>query len=427
MSFRLNTGRWKSFWALFSSLLAVSSFGIASIILVTSSPGLSLGLHSGERITDIGTCISPVHSDSGWNSRVDTWCSQRLPQVYDRTSMVARNNQAQLRHDLNNSSQNGNQAGRKSDSASSPHGTSKSRPEPGLMANTVPPEILKDTQNARLRESMLLGSGLEGGWGPNYAVGDQGTSFGPFQMHIGGLLTSLGGTPQQAEDPKWAVPAIMPVYANAVNQISDQEWNTNPELAAEQAAKIAEAPAQDYYAAGRPVHQVWQQTQGVLGKNPGQTGMPVTAKTTASGGNPFWNFLSGGPLAGLLSALGVQVGPGALAGLLGLPGGGTVKDWLERIGLVVFGGILVIVGILILVAPVAKAGAKEAVALRGGAKAVGLGGGEGREEAARKQAIADRSLELGEKKLALKQQRENRLAGQQRREVRTVGTGVGAK
>lgn len=283
------------------------------------------------------------------------------------------------------------------------------------MADT-PPVIIADTRNLRLRQSMLLGSHLEGGWNSPYPVGDNGTSFGPFQMHIGGALTAAGGTPKQAENPKWAVPAMMPAYRNAVNQISDKLWTTNPQRAAEQAAVIAERPAQDYYSSRGTgtVNSAWSDVQAELKGRKSTGGMPPQSATLTSSGD------AGGILGNaFLKALeSILPGGGANLGSLGTAisaASGGLKTDAERVGLVVFGAILIIVGLLILAAPAAERGAAIAARTSRQGRALGLGGSSGPDpaEQARKQAIASKSLELGEKKLALAQQRENRLAGKQ--------------
>lgn len=276
------------------------------------------------------------------------------------------------------------------------------------MANDVPTAVFSQTKNLRTRESMLLGAGLEGGWTSPFPVGDHGTSFGPYQLHQGGALTALGLSPAQAENAKTATKAMMPAYQNAVNQISDHLWSSDPESAAEQAAVIAERPAQDYFSTqGRAkVGSVWKNTQNVLAGKTSTGGMPPNAHTTSAGdgtstasilGN-IWSFIDG-----LLTGNPTQ----ALS---------PFAPILERIGLIVFGAMLIIVGIIVLALPSTKKAAGEAASLYGTGRRLGaVGGHRGADpaEAARKNAIADRSMALGEKKLALKQQRENRLAGKQ--------------
>lgn len=115
-------------------------------------------------------------------------------------------------------------------------------PSSGPPPDDVVDQILAQAPDNYTAEAMLLGSSLEGGWGPTFAVGDHGTSFGPFQMHEGGALTSSGLTPGQASDPAQAVKAMLPAYEAGVQAQGTGLWNTNPEQAAEQAAVMAEKP-----------------------------------------------------------------------------------------------------------------------------------------------------------------------------------------
>jgi hypothetical protein len=194
--------------------------------------------------------------------------------------------------------------------------------------NPVVNAILAGTNNLRVREAMLIGSRLESGWNPT-AVGDQGTSFGPFQMHQGGALGNL--TPAQAENPPTAVSAMLAAYQSAVSQISDALWSSNPELAAEQAAVLAEKPAQSYYAAqGKGnVDAAWAATQQALMGIASAPGGPST-NATLTGLNPLspssWiqNIMQG----------------------LGIP---TIGEMLKRFGLILLGGALVLIGVYMLV------------------------------------------------------------------------------
>lgn len=283
------------------------------------------------------------------------------------------------------------------------------------MADT-PQAILSSTKNLRTRESMLLGSGLEGGWSSPYPVGDNGTSFGPYQMHEGGALTALGLTPAQAENALTATKAMLPAYQNAVNQISDAKWKNDPESAAEQTAVIAEKPSQDYFASrgAATVGTVWQNTQGVLSGKKSSAGMPPTDANLTSAGDAL------GGIGGLFSAISGLLAGNPLSALGSLSGVGTaIRTDFERVGLVVFGAILVIVGIVILAMPAVRGGVGTAASLSRGGRAIGNLGGSGGDDAAktadreRRQQIASHSLALGEKKIALAQQRENRLAGKQ--------------
>lgn len=170
----------------------------------------------------------------------------------------------------------------------------------------------------------MVGSYLETSWNPD-DVGDNGTSFGPFQMHIGGELTAQGGTPAQAKDPVWAAQHMLGAYTRGVNRVSSSLWSTDPERAAETAAYYAEVPAQDYYASqGQArVDQAWKVTESFLGGNgvPNYTGTPGTQN------------------AGITSSI--------LDKLLSLFGVPDIKDLAERGGLIIFGGILVLVGLFV--------------------------------------------------------------------------------
>jgi cell wall-associated NlpC family hydrolase len=128
--------------------------------------------------------------------------------------------------------------------------TSSSTPNPVVAA------IDRLVSNGRVRLAMLVGSGLESGWDP-HQVGDNGTSFGPYQMHIGGALTAAGGTPQQAQDPAWATRAMLGAYTAAVARVPDRLWNSDPKNAAALAAYYAERPAR-MYEQGR-IDSVWRQ------------------------------------------------------------------------------------------------------------------------------------------------------------------------
>ncbi len=132
------------------------------------------------------------------------------------------------------------------------------------MANALVSAIDSIVTDDRVRLAMLMGSYMEGGWGPTYNVGDRGTSFGPYQMHIGGALTSSGLTPKQAEDPVLATRAMLGSYQGAVAKVSDAQWKSNPKQAAALAAYYAEHPAHMY--PSDRVNAAWNAVHGgVLG------------------------------------------------------------------------------------------------------------------------------------------------------------------
>lgn len=289
-------------------------------------------------------------------------------------------------------------------------------------APPVPAAIMQTTTNLRTRESMMVGSHLEGGWYPPFPVGDQGTSFGPYQMHEGGALTSSGLSPAQAEDPVRATKAMIGAYEGAVNQISEQLWSSNPEKAAEEAAFLAEQPAQDYYASqgSGAVNSAWTDTQDVLHGRKSKAGMPTDARTTSSNSAPpLWQAIlqgiAGDPSGIEQYAVQKASGGGGLGGLWDFFTNPT--DALERLGLIVFGAIIVIVGLVVLATGTRAGGAIAGGVTRGASSRVsGMVSGsredraQRREDQQRRLGIAEKANELGERKLALKESRESRLS-----------------
>lgn len=291
-----------------------------------------------------------------------------------------------------------------------------------VKAPPVPAAILGQTTNLRTREAMMVGSHLEGGWYPPFPVGDQGTSFGPYQMHIGGALTSSGLTPTQAENPVKATKAMFGSYTSAVNQISEQLWTSNPEKAAEESAFLAESPAVDYYSSqgAASVDSAWTDTQDVLHGRKSQGGMPTDATLTSSNSAPpLWQAILGaigGDPTGL-EQYAVQKSvnsAGAFGGVWDFFTNPT--DALERLGLIVFGAVIVIVGLVVLASGTRAGKAVAAGATRGASSRVSgiVGGGnaqraERREDQQRRLGIAEKANQLGERKLAIKESREQRL------------------
>ena len=218
--------------------------------------------------------------------------------------------------------------------------------------NPVVDAILNGTSNAEVREAMLLGSYLESTWSQT-AVGDGGTSFGPFQMHIGGALTAAGGTPSDAENPAWAVQHMMSSYVNGVNSVAASLWASDPEQAAEEAAVAAEKPLTSYYASQgqAKVDEAWNATQGALKGKVSTSGSPSSGSGTTTTGfdvssiiGDIESALTGGLVGGSSKGLGGVFG--ALASwFTGQFGINNVKDFAIRFGLILMGGILVIIGI----------------------------------------------------------------------------------
>jgi hypothetical protein len=202
------------------------------------------------------------------------------------------------------------------------------------MANNNPvvQAILAGSSNAEVREAMLLGSYMESGWVAT-AVGDGGTSFGPFQEHEGGALGNQ--TPAQAENPATAVAHMLGSYTSAVNQVSQSLWSSNPELAAEQAAVLAERPAQSYIASRgqAAVNTGWQNTLAALSGSSSVSGAPATGGISTDAASISNPLSPSSIISGLASALGVP----------------SPADLAERFGLIVLGFALILLGLYLLV------------------------------------------------------------------------------
>lgn len=112
------------------------------------------------------------------------------------------------------------------------------------MADLVT-EIFSQTTDWRVRFAMIMGALLEGGnlTGP-WSVGDNGTSFGPYQIHLPAYNNPP--TVAQANDPAFAVKFMLQRYENGVNSVPFALWLTNPVQAASDAVYKAESPAQMY-------------------------------------------------------------------------------------------------------------------------------------------------------------------------------------
>lgn len=110
------------------------------------------------------------------------------------------------------------------------------------MANAVVDAIFANTSDARVRMAMVMGGMLESGLNPN-AVGDNGKSFGPFQIYT---VAHPNVSPSQAKDPNFAVKFMLPQYQAGVNKVPDALWQANPAKAAATAAYYAERPKNMY-------------------------------------------------------------------------------------------------------------------------------------------------------------------------------------
>lgn len=169
------------------------------------------------------------------------------------------------------------------------------------MAETVAQAIAKYAPNRRVAEAMGLGALLEGGSlgsGP-FGVGDNGQSFGPFQIY---QVAHHDITPTQSRDPDYAVRYMMGSYVNAAKKVPESLWRTNPELAAEKTAFMAERPLKDYFQT-EDVDAKWRSMQG---KIPGLGHKPwkLSPGDIGSGGGGVQAL--GGSLSSLSTATGLS-------------------------------------------------------------------------------------------------------------------------
>lgn len=164
------------------------------------------------------------------------------------------------------------------------------------MAGSIVSAILAATTNAQLRAAMLMGARLESGWNLQ-AVGDQGSSFGPFQIH---LPAHPGVSSGQAQDAGWATAYMMPAYQAGVNKVASGLWASDPAQAAALAAFYAERPAKMYGTSNYQADWVFVQ-QALQGQDVG----------AASGFSPLGGAVAGGAsdaAAGVSGASAVTTG-----------------------------------------------------------------------------------------------------------------------
>lgn len=148
-------------------------------------------------------------------------------------------------------------------------------------SNAVVQAILAATQNPQVQAAMLMGSKLESGWNTS-SVGDQGTSFGPFQIH---LPAHPGVTSQEAENASWAVNYMLPAYEAGVDKVPASLWQADPAQAAATAAFYAERPAKmysGYEALWATVNAALNGTSVATGGAQGTTGTGTGTATEAS-------------------------------------------------------------------------------------------------------------------------------------------------
>lgn len=199
-------------------------------------------------------------------------------------------------------------------------------PDPRLV------QAIQASTDDKELQAVLLATALVESGGRLDATGDGGTSFGPYQMHVGGRLTSAGFTPEQAKDPLLSTQAAIKEFLRF--RVSD------PGLWAANAQRPANASA---YAA---------RVRGAVPE-----AAAILAKQDTGGGGILGGI--GGVLGGIGGALddlpivGDVIGAGgavvdtgqAIAGFLGTL---VNPDSWKRAGMGIGGAILILVsGVLI--------------------------------------------------------------------------------
>jgi hypothetical protein len=113
---------------------------------------------------------------------------------------------------------------------------------------------------------------------------------------------------------------MLSAYEAAVKSIPQSLWTSNPEMAAEEAAVAAEKPQQSYLSSygQNAVNTAWSNTESALGGNSTFTSSGDSSTQTSPGG-----------IAGDLESLGVT----------------SLSGTVERLGLIVLGAILILVGV----------------------------------------------------------------------------------
>jgi hypothetical protein len=158
-------------------------------------------------------------------------------------------------------------------------------------SDTVAQAIARYAPNSRIAEAMGLGALMEGGTlgrGP-FNSGDYGQSHGPFQIY---QVAHHDITVAESENPDYAVRYMLKSYEAAAAKVPQSLWTSNPELASERTAFLAERPLKDYYST-EDVHAKWAALQG---KIPGLKRQPVGKLAGNSGA--LSSFGGGGTTAG---------------------------------------------------------------------------------------------------------------------------------
>lgn len=183
---------------------------------------------------------------------------------------------------------------------------------------------------------------VESGMNPQ-AIGDQGTSFGLFQLHRGGQLGNL--TEEQAFDPTTNANTAMPSIANAWKQLSKGVGGPQV-INGEQYpgnynwwydfAVLSGHPGADPQAAAAEAQKLQAEAVALSGKplGNGATRQPYPGSAASSGDCQAWNPLTyGACIDGYIQTSYIQ------------PVEEAARGWLVKIGIFVLALTLVIVGL----------------------------------------------------------------------------------
>jgi hypothetical protein len=192
------------------------------------------------------------------------------------------------------------------------------------MANSVVQAIVNVAGgDPHLEAAMLMGSSLESGWNVS-SVGDQGTSFGPFQIH---LPAHPGVTASQASDPTFAAQFMKPAYQAGVAKVNPGLWQSDPAQAAATAAYYAERPAKMYSG----YESKWSQVQAAMG---GTVVGPVTGSPDIGG--------AGGGATDPVTAAADDIASQFKHGVM------TLANMALYFSAIAFGGTMLLVGLILI-------------------------------------------------------------------------------
>jgi hypothetical protein len=302
------------------------------------------------------------------------------------------------------------------------------------MTPDVIPAIFQASPNSRVRTSMTFGAGLESGWSDT-ATNPSGAA-GPFQIL---LPVHPEITFQEAENPNSATAFMLPAYRAAVAQVPDSLWKTNPEVAAEQVAITAEQPGGAFPSQGQPVsygqegvdvvNQRWAQTTQYLtgpwnpGKDINLTGDQSATTTAFIDGLPGWiKQLLLGPLA---PVVGGGTGPGILSAFQKILNFlSNPQDALERIGLIMFGAVMILMGMYVMAQGTTGGRlARQVVEAPVGGAAQRVRARASGASAARREQIGlqKQAMSIGERRVKVQEQRQARLSANAQLKAPAVG------